>query len=416
MTQGSADTRESKILIVDDNPTNLRVLLQVLEAAGYSVLAATNGPRALTIAAQGTPDLILLDVMMPEMDGYEVCRRLKQEVATQGIPVMFITANDQTEAVVAGFNAGGVDYIPKPFRQEEVLARVEAQLSLHRLTRELAEKNAELGETNRELKETHEQLDQAQRQLITELEDELQAAHDLQMGLMPTSSPQLQGVEIAGRCVSATEVGGDLFQYFEGDGIISVVMADVTGHKMEAAIPMVMFSGILDNQMETPRPLEELFTSLNRSLCRILPSHTFVCLTTVELNTSDGSFRLANSGCPYPLQFEAATREVKEWKLDAYPLGARADTTYEVREGKLEPGDWLVLCSDGFSEAVDADDNMFGFGRTASIVAQGCRDEVTLAELMDGLYTQVRTFAGSAAQSDDQTMVIIRAGSSNTPG
>ena len=415
MTQANADAREGRILIVDDNSTNLKVLLQVLETAGYSVLAATSGARALTIAAQGAPDLILLDVRMPGMDGYEVCRRLKQDVATQGIPVIFITANDQTDAVVAGFHAGGVDYIPKPFRQEEVLARVEAHLSLRHLTRELEEKNATLGEANRELKETHGRLDQAQRQLIQELEDELQAAHDLQMGLMPRSSPQLEGLEIAGRCVPANTVGGDLFQYFEGDGRVSVVMADVTGHAMEAAIPMVMFSGILDTQMETPRPLEELFTSLNRSLCRVLPEHTFVCLAIAELSTSDGSFRLANSGCPYPLQYQAATAQVKEWALDAYPLGARADTVYEVSEGKLEPGDWLVFCSDGFAEAVDADGGMFSFERTAGIITQGCRDGVSPLELMEGLFSQVQSFAGSAAQSDDQTMVTIRAESSCRP-
>ena len=159
----SAEETATKILIVDDNPTNLKVLLEVLEAAGFSVLVAPGGESALKIAGQALPDLILLDVMMPVMDGYEVCRRLKQEQSTRAIPVIFITANDQTEGVVAGFDAGGVDYIPKPFRREEVLSRVNAHLRLRSLARELEENNAALEERNDQLSNANRQIEEATR-------------------------------------------------------------------------------------------------------------------------------------------------------------------------------------------------------------------------------------------------------------
>ena len=257
MPREKATATGTRILIVDDNPTNLKILLQVLETANHSVLVATKGENALKIAGQAQPDLILLDVMMPEMDGYEVCRRLKQSALTQSIPVIFITALDQSQGVVAGFDAGGVDYIPKPFRREEVLARVQAHLSLHRLTRELAEKNAALEDKNRELKETHAQLEQAQRRLIAELEEELQTAHDLQMGLMPREAPRVPGFEFAGRCFTANHVGGDLFKYYSlPQGRMLGVLADVTGHAMEAAVPLLIFSGILESQMELGGSLE----------------------------------------------------------------------------------------------------------------------------------------------------------------
>ncbi|MBT4504405.1 MAG: response regulator, partial [Gemmatimonadetes bacterium] len=109
MEQNGSDLAGAKILIVDDNPTNIKVLLGVLEAAGYSILAATSGEKALNIASRAEPELILLDVMMPGLDGYEVCRRLKQDDVTRSIPVIFVTANDQDEGLVAGFEAGGVD-------------------------------------------------------------------------------------------------------------------------------------------------------------------------------------------------------------------------------------------------------------------------------------------------------------------
>ena len=142
----SADIRGAKILLVDDQPANLDVLRELLELKGYKVFLAPDGNVALKSAARVVPDLILLDVMMPGMDGYEVCRRLKQDSVTQHIPVIFITAKDMKEDVVAGFEIGGVDYITKPFQEEEVLVRVRTHVRLNRLTGELLRKNQELEE------------------------------------------------------------------------------------------------------------------------------------------------------------------------------------------------------------------------------------------------------------------------------
>ena len=144
---------EARLLLVDDQPANLDVLRRVLENQGYRIMLAPSGQVALKSAARALPDLILLDVMMPEMDGYEVCRRLKADAATRDIPVIFITANDQSEGLVDGFNAGAVDYVAKPFREEEVLMRVQTHLRISGLSRALAEKNEELESKNRELEE-----------------------------------------------------------------------------------------------------------------------------------------------------------------------------------------------------------------------------------------------------------------------
>ena len=151
MSKVEADLREAKILLVDDQPANLDVLCELLESRGYSVLFAPSGKIALKSAARGMPDLILLDVMMPEMDGYETCRRLKQDAETRHIPVIFITARDLKEDIVTGFEAGGIDYITKPFQEEEVLVRVETHVRMNRMARELAFKNEELRVKNREL-------------------------------------------------------------------------------------------------------------------------------------------------------------------------------------------------------------------------------------------------------------------------
>jgi len=153
MTHPAIDLRDARILIVDDVPANIAVLRDALEAEGYRIAVATSGQAALRQAARSAPDLILLDVMMPGMDGYEVCRQLKAEEATREVPVLFLTAHADTEAVVKGFQVGGVDCIAKPFHKEEVLARLRTHLERARLLGEVQRQNqalqAEMAERSR---------------------------------------------------------------------------------------------------------------------------------------------------------------------------------------------------------------------------------------------------------------------------
>lgn len=141
---------KSLILIVDDVPENLQVLAGHLSGAGYEVMPATSGPKALLFARARPPDLVLLDVSMPEMDGYEVCRCLKNLPDLASIPVLFITARTAAEDVVRGFDAGGVDYLSKPFNSAELLARVRTHLELKAARDALLKYNAELRRLDQE--------------------------------------------------------------------------------------------------------------------------------------------------------------------------------------------------------------------------------------------------------------------------
>ncbi len=140
------DLRGAQILLVDDTPANLDLLCELLEVEGYKIYMASNGPAAFKIIERMPPDLILLDVMMPGMDGFEVCRRLKADLGTRAIPVVFITAKAAQDDIVRGFRLGGVDYITKPFQSEEVLARVQTHLRQSRMREELIQKNRALEE------------------------------------------------------------------------------------------------------------------------------------------------------------------------------------------------------------------------------------------------------------------------------
>ena len=146
------ENRAPLILVIDDNPSNLSVINQYLEDNGFEVMIARDGDDGVVKAARGLPDLILLDVMMPGMDGFETCRQLKGESLTRDIPVLFMTALDSVEDKLKGFDAGGVDYIVKPFNEREAIARINTHLKIRKLQQDLEEKNRRLEKAMNEIK------------------------------------------------------------------------------------------------------------------------------------------------------------------------------------------------------------------------------------------------------------------------
>ncbi len=149
MSTNDPSQTNGMILVVDDTIANLRLLIALLEAAGYSANGAADGETALMICENKPPELILLDVRMPEMDGFEVCHRLKLNEKTRNIPVIFISALDDVDDKVKGFEVGAVDYITKPFRSNEVLARVSSHISLFRMRQEIEQANIKLRELDK---------------------------------------------------------------------------------------------------------------------------------------------------------------------------------------------------------------------------------------------------------------------------
>lgn len=163
MNQDSDDLSGMKILLVDDVPNNIEILFETLKNSYEQISMANNGVRALELVEKWQPDLILMDVMMPEMDGIEACRRLKADEKTRDIPILFITAKTEAEDVLEGFKVGGADYISKPFRLGEVLARVETHLRLRKIIRDKDNLISELRDTHEVL------LNSARMDLLTGL-------------------------------------------------------------------------------------------------------------------------------------------------------------------------------------------------------------------------------------------------------
>ena len=222
---------KSRILLVDDTPANIKILADLLRK-DYLLSVATSGADALEIAGgHDRPDLVLLDIMMPDMDGYEVCRRLKADSTTQDVPVIFITAMSEVEDETMGFSLGAVDYITKPIRPPIVKARVAAHLELALARKTLAAQNKILRES-------------------------LALAADVQRSLVPNAPPCLPGLQVAGRMIPCEAVGGDYLDFllsdeFAGRGL-GIAVGDVMGHGPAAALLMTAARACL--RMRAARP------------------------------------------------------------------------------------------------------------------------------------------------------------------
>ncbi len=228
---------EVKILIVDDNPTNLKVLFEYLSIEqGYKIFVAKNGREALERALYALPDIILLDIMMPEVDGYEACTELKKNEATQNIPIIFLTAFADTDNKVKAFNAGAVDYIVKPFNQEEVFARIKTHLTIARQTKELEQANASkdklfsivshdmrnklFGVTGSiELLESyyHELSDQERQEQIKSMSDSAKQMYKLFENLFTWSSMQTGSIDVCTQKLNFAKIADDIIKLFKED-------------------------------------------------------------------------------------------------------------------------------------------------------------------------------------------------------
>jgi hypothetical protein len=244
--------------------------------------------------------------------------------------------------------------------------------------------------------------------LLRELEEEMETAQKLQENLMPSDVPDIEGYAVSGLCIPAARVGGDFFQFYRRtESTLGIALADVTGHAMEAAIPMVMFSGMLQTRMTLDASVQSQMQRLNEDLHKSLPDRTFVCFLMADLDLDTSKVTLSDSGCPYPYHYQAASRRLMEIPIDAYPLGIRPDTLYVEACLSLEPDDRLIFCSDGIMEAMNEEHEQLNYERTYELVETACNEGRTPQEIIQYLFTKVGEFSGGAQQEDDMTCVVL---------
>lgn len=308
---------EATVLIVDDVAANQNLLRQTLEPRGFEVLLASDGETAVKVAGRAKPDLILLDILMPGMDGYETCRRLKAAEATRGIPVIFITAQHETPNIVAGFGVGGVDYITKPFQAAEVLARVETHLTIGRLTRELLRKNQELEDQIRRREEAEGAL----------------ATADEHLSLLSNREAERWGLAgFIGRSRTLEKILGDI-RKLQQAGTIAVLITGESGTGKELVARAIHFGGPRAKGPFLPVNCAAIPKDLAESL---LFGHVRGAFSGANTDQK-GYFELAHGGTlfldeigemPTPLQAKLL-RVLEDGRVT--PLGATKDKQVDVR-------------------------------------------------------------------------------------
>jgi phosphoserine phosphatase RsbU/P len=335
VTEMSGEKRKTLLLLVDDDPTNIKVVHAILEDA-YEIRVATSGPKALDLAkAEPMPALILLDVVMPGMDGYEVCSRLKACQETRDIPVIFLTAKSEVADEIRGFKVGAVDYIHKPFSPPIVTSRVLTHLLLRDSRQQLA------------------------RQLA-DINDEMEMAREIQMSILPQETPRIGGLEIAARYLPMTLVAGDFYDFIlVDDKHLGILVADVTGHGLPAALIASMLQVSLAAQSAHASDPGRVLAGLNRTLCGKFRRH-FVTAAYVFVDMEKNSISYAGAGHPPLLMWRGSTGSASEVEENGLLLGHFPEETYSFLHLPLEPGDKAVLYTDGIMEARDPSGCMYG--------------------------------------------------------
>ena len=371
------------ILIVDDTSANLRLLSQMLAEQGYGVRAVTSGERALASASAAPPDLILLDIKMPGMNGYEVCEQLKADPLTRNIPVIFISALDEIQDKVQAFAVGGVDYVTKPFQFKEVLARTETHLSLRRLEKQLREANSKM-------------------------EQELALAGKVQSSFLPGDLPAPAGWQMAAALNPARQTSGDFYDLvLLPDGQLGLVVADVVDKGVSAALFMTL-SWILIRSyaMEYPTEPQRVLRAVNDRLLAEIDTGQFVTVFYGILDPATGVLAYCNAGHPPPYLYSAQPGDLaKPLSRTGMALGVTDSESWERAIAQLDHGDALVLYSDGVTDAENVEGTPFGHDRLK--VRAGASRGRPAGKILDALIAAIQEFAGEAVQSDDVTLMVL---------
>jgi phosphoserine phosphatase RsbU/P len=400
----------ASILAVDDTPANLQVLAGMLKEHGYKVRPVPSGKLALLAARRDPPDLILLDINMPEMNGYEVCEHLKADDKLKEIPVIFISALTEQLDKVKAFSTGGVDYLTKPFQMEELHARVETHLNLRRLQIELEETNARLAKAN------------------GRMSDDLKAAATVQETFLPREVPRVPGTDFAWICRPCDELGGDGLNAIPlDDGRVGVYILDVSGYGVVSALLSVTLSRLLSppsepssilirngdvgDRLDITPPAE-----VAARLARLFPFDSapdkFATMVYGIVSAATGEFRYISAGHPGLVHLPSGGDPVT-LKSQGFPIGLD-DNAYEERLVLLGAGDRLYLYSDGVSEAMDRAGKQFGDPRILDVIGKG-RSE-PLHESVAILLGEIARWHGFERFQDDISILAVEVSAASPTG
>jgi len=366
------------ILVVEDNPASLDIIKTRLVANHYEVITAMDGLQGLNQAREHLPDLILLDIMMPKMNGLEVCQRLKSDQSLPFIPIILVTAKADPKDVVAGLEAGGDEYLSKPVDHRSLVARVKSMLRI---------------------KELHDMvLDQS-----NQLKRQLKTATKVQSLFWPKIPDLPDDINIWAFSEPASYVGGDLYDIIPlSDNSFLAYVADISGKGVAAALIMAALSTMIRAEASAQSGIDTLLKVVNRSMYNLSSDEDyFATIICIRYWPERGELQIIRAGHPNPLWIAGGEISKLPW-LEGIPLGIMEEVSYETCTITLSPGDSCLLYSDGVIEAENEKLELFGDSNLFQSIMQ--KQGPPWGQ---GVVEAVHYWRGKADVNDDLTVLEI---------
>lgn len=390
--QSESDAQTGHILVVDDNEMNRDMLSRRLIRQGHTTEFAVNGRQALAMIKTRKFDLVLLDIMMPEMNGYEVLEHLKTDNTIPYVPVIMISAVDEVDSLVRCIELGAEDYLPKPFNRVILKARISASLEKKRL---------------RDHQEAYiRQLDIENRRKSNELEQ----ARQIQLAMLPASPPVLPHLDIAARQETASEVGGDYYDFFsQPDGGLLMAVGDATGHGAGSGLMVSMTKACLlaTNETDLVALVRKINNILNQIDLGLQLNMALLLLKISEARDGVVTIRACGGGMP-PIYILRAAGGFEEILISNLPFGIIKEINFELVEFQLCAGDTMILASDGLSERFNENQEILGLNRLDTALANLDVSAMTAAEVLAQVARIGDNWAKGQPLEDDITLVVIR--------
>jgi DNA-binding response OmpR family regulator len=468
------------ILIIEDDSTLLRGLKDNFQSRGYRVRTAADGEAGLDAALANPPDLILLDIMLPKINGYEICRTIRERELE--MPIIMLTAKGQEEDIILGLNLGADDYVTKPFRIRELLARVSAflrrrqtkdsevywfgdcqlDLAAHKLFR----RGAEVALTAKEFRMleyfvkrrgralarndimssvwgssvmvTSRSVDRCvttlrskiepdprnptyiqtirdigyrfevpEDQAATDPKAEIETAQQVQRRLLPQRRPPLETLDYAGHCIPALVIGGDYYDYLDlGDGRVGLLLADISGKGISAALLMANLQACFRSQnVMAGKNAQALLESINALLYESSEPQRYATLFFGIYDDATRRLTYANCGHNPPLLLRPG-RQAQRLEATATVIGLFTDWECATQDVTLAPDDTLAVFTDGITEAVNRAGEPFGDHRLLGVLEAS--HDLPASQVVEIILSRVREFS-HGQQQDDMTLLVARA-------
>jgi sigma-B regulation protein RsbU (phosphoserine phosphatase) len=403
----------AKVLVVDDTPMNVKMLADILTFKGYQVVTAAGGREGLAKVESEMPDLVLLDVMMPDLDGYAVCRAIRAKPETAILPVVMVTALDPAQERVKGLDAGADDFLSKPINQPELLARVRSLLRIKQFHDQVQSQASELAEWNRTL-ETRVQAAQVQLIEKERLEHELQLAADIQRSILPDELPEVDGFSFGACILPARQIGGDFYDVFRiGDDEMGLLIGDVADKGVPAALFMARTHALIMAEADKGISAGEVIALVNRHITRMHKTTQFVTVLYGILNLKTHELNYARAGHEPPLVLTADARVERLPHNRGVPLGLMENIVIDQRSVVLSPGTTLLMYTDGMLDCRNANGEPFGLERIKQTL--GGLVDLNAQRVCDLLFETLKNYQDGATQDDDVALVAVHVAKEESP-